>query len=564
MKIAFVCAALVAASVVPAADPAQPCPGDNGGPVRVETGTFDESVDGAYVMVGFDVPEGATRVRVKICYDQPPTPLSSQIKHTLDLGLYEASSDGMHDENEFRGWGGSSRPNVLITPEEATVGFMPGAIPAGEWAAEIGVAAVAGAEEGDPDGSVAWRLEIFTDSRASDLDAPWQPTPYDETVTRPEPGWYKGDLHVHAEHSAPNDASMRETFDYAFAPRPQGAGLDFITLSDYVGTRHWHEIGRFQADYPGKLIVRSAEVITYRGHINNHGSVDYVDHRTGPVYELRDGELASIRAARAAREILTAIHEGGGWTQINHPTTFPATVPLFSNICRGCSYEYSAEETDWGEVDSMEVQTGPSGTPGPEGNELGPNPFTPLAIEWWDRMRREGYDITAVGSSDSHNAGRTPGGITQSPIGEATTVVYAEELSEAGIHEAIVAGHAYVKFFSSDGPDLRFDAFPTDKPGNGKGKGKGPNAIMGDRLRATSADFAARVIGADTGQPRQLLVLKDGSPFLATPVTGADFAFEFNADEPGDYRLQLQRGTAIEALSNPITLALPGRPVLAL
>ena len=552
MKTAFLCAVLLGASVVPAADPTLPCPGDNGAPTQVITGTFDTAVEGAYVMVAFDVALDSTRVRVKLCYDQPPTPLSSQIKHTLDLGLYEPSSDGAYDVEEFRGWGGSSRPNVLVTPEQATVGYMPGAIPAGAWAAEIGVAAVAGPEEGDPDGSVAWRLEIFTGNDPRDLDQPWQPTAYDETPANEAAGWYKGDFHVHAEHSAPSDASMRETFDYAFGPRPASAGLDFITLSDYVSDRAWDEIGRYQADYPGKLVMRSAEVITYRGHINNHASVTYVDHRTGPLYSYDDSSLKKIREARPASEILDAIHAGGGFTQVNHPTTFPSDIPLFGNLCRGCSYEYSDEETDWSKVDAMEVQTGPSGTPEPVGHELGPNPFTPMAISWWDELRAAGYRITAVGSSDSHNAGRT-GGPTQSPIGEATTVVYAEELSERGIQEAIEAGHAYVKFFSSDGPDLRFEARPNDKPG--RGKGRGPVAIMGDRLKSSDVTFTARVLGVPSGsEPRVLLILRGGVVVDAIPVTSGDFSYSFTRAEAGDYRLQLQRGTAIEALTNPITL----------
>lgn len=555
MKTAFLCAVLLGASALPAADPALPCPGDSGTPTRVITGTFDTTLEGSYVMVPFEVAEGSTRVRVKICYDQPPTPLSSEIKHTLDLGLYEPSADGFHDVEEFRGWGGSSRPNVLVTPEQATVGFNPGPIPAGEWAAEIGVAAVAGPEEGDPDGSVAWRLEVFTDSLASDLDKPWQPTPYDETPARAEAGWYKGDFHVHAEHSAPNDASMDETFDYAFSSgqfAEGGANLDFITLSDYVGTRAWDEIGRKQAAYPGKLIMRSAEVITYRGHINNHASVTYVDHRTGPLYSYDGSALVSLRDARPASEILDAIHTGGGFTQVNHPTTFDSTIPFFGNLCRGCSYEYSDEETDWTKVDAMEVQTGPSGTPEPAGHELGPNPFTPMAISWWDELRAAGFRITAVGSSDSHNAGRT-GGPTQSPIGEATTVVYAEELSERGIQDAIDAGHAYVKFFSSTGPDLRFEASPNDKPG--KGKGRGPVAIMGDELRSSDATFTAKVLGVPAGsEPRVLLVLRDGVVMDAVPVTDEDFTYSFTASDPGNYRLQLQRGSAIEGLTNPITL----------
>ena len=528
------------------------CPGAAGkGESRVVTGAFDEAYEGGYVMVPFDVADGTTRVELKLCYDKPDSPTSAEIKHTLDLGIYEATTDGFHDTNEFRGWGGSSRPHVIVSPERATVGFLPGATPAGTWAAEIGVAAVAGNLEGDLDGTVAWRLEIYTSSDPADADDPWQPTVYDSTPARSEAGWYAGDFHVHAEHSAPGDASMRETFDYAFGE----AGLDFITLSDYVTSRHWNEIGRFQSDYAGKLIARSAEVITYRGHINNHMSATYVDHRTGPVYGFRDsGDHALLREAQPASRILDDIHAAGGYTQVNHPTTFPAAVPGFANICRGCSWEYSDEETRWDKVDAFEVQTGPAGTAEPQGHELGPNPFAPLAIRWWDELRALGYRITGVGSSDSHHAGGG-NGTTQSPIGEATTVVYADELSESGIQEAVEAGHAYVKFFSPSGPDLRFEAVALEGPGNGKGKGR-PKAIMGDRLNVGSATFTARVFGIpENEEPRTLLVFKDGAPFTAMPVLGPDFTFTFDADEAGDYRLQLLRGSAIEALSNPITLA---------
>lgn len=552
------------AALLPAAARAEApaaCPGDAlGSEMRSFTGTFSEEREGSYVLVPFSVPEGATRVGVRICYDQPPTPASSQLKHTLDLGVYEATTDGFYDENEFRGWGGSSRPSVLITPERATVGFVPGAIPPGEWAAEIGVAAVAGVAEGDPDGSVSWRVEVFTGSDPRDLDSPWTPTPYDETPAATGADWYTGDFHVHAEHSAPGDASMRETFDYAFGA--DAADLDFITLSDYVTDRHWDEIGRLQPDYPNKLVMRSAEIITYQGHINNHGSATYVDYRTGPIYELRADELVEVRSAQPASRIFDDIQAAGGFTQVNHPTTFPSTVPGFGNLCRGCSWDYTDEETQWDRVDAFEVQTGPAGTSEPQDHELGPNPFAPLAIQWWDELRAEGHRITAVGSSDSHHAGGG-NGTTQSPIGEATTVVYADELSEEGIQDAIEAGHAYVKFFSPHGPDLRFTARALEGPGNGRGRGR-PEAMMGDVLPVGSATFTARVIGAaPSPEPRILVVFKDGAPIDATAVVSDDFTYTFDAAEPGDYRLQLQRGTAIEALTNPITLR-PKTPHLSL
>ncbi|MGH2694793.1 MAG: hypothetical protein ACRDJJ_08240 [Actinomycetota bacterium] len=161
-----------------------------------------------------------------------------------------------------------------------------------------------------------------------------------------------------------------------------------------------------------------------------------------------------------------------------------------------------------------------------------------------------------MGSSDSHNAGRTED-FTQSPIGEATTVVFAPELSERGIRQAVLQGHAYIKFFSSDGPDLRFEAVALNPSGKPRGRGR-PKAIMGDRLNSSSAEFTARVTGAmPDPEARLLLVMKDGYPHLAVPVTSNDLVFTFAADSPGDYRLQLMRGTAIEGLSNPISLGTP-------
>src|SRR3712207_5601584 len=262
--------------------------------------------------------------------------------------------------------------------------------------------------------------------------------------------------------------------------------FDFITLSDYVGGAQWGEIGRHQARYPGKLIVRSSETITYRGHTNAHATASNVDYRTGPIWGLGpDGSIRTLfTPARSPQHIFDRAHATGGFTQVNHPTIFPSEVPLFASLCRGCPWDYADSETDWRKVDAYEVHTGPAGAPAPQGNEPGPNPFTPAAVEEFDRLRREGYRITAVAVSDSHNAGRTPGGVTQSPIGEGTTVVYAPELSEEGIQQGVGAGHAYVKLFGHESPDLRLT-----------GRAGEQTAIMGDRLVGESATFDAQVMG---------------------------------------------------------------------
>jgi Ca2+-binding RTX toxin-like protein len=574
-------------------------PGRPFNPDQNVTGQFTAADQGSYVMIPFDVPVGADAIRIRYCNDQPAStePLNAN-KHTIDLGVYEPESstdaDTLWGREEFRGWGGSSRPDTTISGEavspeatargttDTTVGYLPGAIPAGTWAAELGVAAIA--DEGPTeDGAVEWRVEIDWIDDPEYSDQPWSPAPYDTTPARGDPGWYAGDLHVHARHSNPNDSAMRTVFDYAFCPDPAlpngcqdadpqpGADLDFITLSDYVTTRHWSEIGRYQPDYPGHLIMRSAEVITYRGHVNNHAAGQWADYRTGPI---RRAILADVPASAvektmngtedlrgpvtpgAAGGMFDQIHAGGGFTQINHPTIFPSSVPIFAKLCRGCPWDYSEAETNYAKVDAIEVATGPAGL---QNNPVqpGPNPFTPTAIQFYedaiDSGGRNANHIAAVGSSDSHKAGSNDGDPLTSPIGQATTVVYADELSEEGIQRGVEAGHTYVKLWGNDGPDLRFSAAA---PG-------GDSGIMGDTVAGDAVQFTARVLNLDRARAARpgsytLFVIHNGTPLSVVPIppSSDDFTTTFGSVGPGRYRLQVERevtgAASIENVSTPI------------
>lgn len=562
-------------------------------PDAVMTGEIPSDLEQSFVLVPFDVPaavegEAVTAVRVKYCYDQPELPTNAVFKNVLDLGLYEPRDDDEQpwSPDEFRGWGGSSHPDVTLSADGfevadggTTKAFLPGPIPPGEWAAELGAAAIATELEGNLDGEVAWRIEVDFITDSAYADEPYESTPcdaggrcaYDGSPANPDAGWYSGDFHVHGDHSARQDAPMPEVFDYAFCPDPAlgdrceeqgaqpGAGLDFITLSDYVGGSSWGEVGRLQGDYPGKLVIRSAEVITYRGHANNHGITAQADYRTGPLYELGpSGSLTQIRAERTAAGLFEFVHDRDGLTQINHPTIFPALVPGFDFLCRGCPWSYSASETSYAQVDSVEIATGPAGLK--QEPQPGPNPFTLTGIGFWeDAIDADGLNsnkIAAVGSSDSHNAGRVNDPVTQAPIGQATTVVRAEELSETGIRDGVQAGHTYVKMWGTDGPDLRFE-------GTVAGSTADP-AIMGDTLEGDSAAFHARVSNLDearaarTGQ-YTLFVFRNGEPFLGVPIPAGDsFEFSFPSVGSARYRLQVQRllngAASIEAVSSPIYL----------
>ena len=575
------------------ADPADKDPMTS--PDKVITGQFSSDLMGSYVLLPFDVPAGTSAVRVRYCYDQPENIASLPAQppgvplpqHVLDLGLYQARSgpDDLWDSDEFRGWGGSSHPDVTVAPNgfsseadylehpkthvygKTTRGFEPGRIPAGKWAVELGAGAIASKAEGDADGHVAWRVEIDLIKDPGYTNDPYRPAPYDTTPANPNPGWYAGDLHVHSEHSNLGAAPMSETFNYAFnpiAPGPNGgAGLDFITLTDYVTDSAWGEIGRYQPAHPGKLIIPSSEVITYRGHTNNQGSGRWADYRTGPIYErANDGTLSLLRPATPPSRIFDTVHAGGGWTQINHPTIFPSQVPGFAFFCRGCPWDYTDAETDYSKVDAIEVATGPAGlktAPYP-----GPNPFTPLAIQFYDHALATGAHIAAVGSSDSHTAGQDAGNVsdvTGAPIGMATTVVMARELSKQGIIDGVRAGHTYAKLWGNDGPDVRFCAGALGVDGRCSLKPDPAETVMGDTTSGPTT-LTARVTGAGPAAVRPglylLVVFKNGIPTLEVPVPTGDYSFRFPSFGSGRYRLQVMRivsgAASIEDVSSPIYL----------
>ncbi len=574
-------------------------------PHRVITGTFSTSQEGGFVYVPVDVPAGMTAVRVRYCHDQPENSLPSQLpnapKHVLDLGLYEARPGAaLWAPSEFRGWAGSSIRDVTVSPngfsDEATYsanrkahvhgrttrGYEPGPIPAGQWAVELGVAAVASQQEGDATGEVAWRVEVDLSTSTDFTNDLYLPTPYASTPADADPGWYAGDFHVHGEHE-PGNALMRETFRYAFSPiapgSAGGAALDFVTLVDHNNISAFDEIGRFQPLHPGKLIVRSTEVTTYRGHLQSHASGQFTDYRTGSLFEasLNDagginrtlGALTASGGPRPASALFDEIHADGGFSQINHPTIFPSAVPTFDDFCRGCSWEYSGAETDYSKVDAIEVATGPAGirqSPHP-----GPNPFTPLAIQFYEDALATGAKIAAVGSSDSHQAGAAaddPSDVTAAPIGQATTVVLADQLSEQGVSDAVTAGHTYVKVFGNDGPDLRFCAGPLGPDGVCSMDPDPAETIIGDTLAADSTTFTARVLDAGPGATRPgvytLVLFKDGAPTLEVPIPDDDEAFQFPSFGLGRYRLQVMRlatGVAsVEDVSSPIYLEAAGPP----
>ena len=121
------------------------CPGAAIQPTQVITGEFASELQGSFVLLPFQVPAGTTAVRVKYCWDPPIAPF---VRHTLDLGSDQARTEpgALYGPREFRGWGGSSHPDVTSPPRasrarrstspararnvpgKTTRGFLPGPI----------------------------------------------------------------------------------------------------------------------------------------------------------------------------------------------------------------------------------------------------------------------------------------------------------------------------------------------------------------------------------------------------------------------------------------------------
>jgi len=179
-------------------------------PDAVYTGDFNSDQEGSFVFLPFDVPPGQTAARFKYCHDQPESPTSSRLRHTLDLGIYDSrpANGALWGQGEFRGWSGSGTSDVTIAsngyssspededPTRTDRGHLPGPIPMGEWGAELGLASIVGREGGDIDGKVNWRVEIDWTDDPSFASHPYQPAEYNSTPAKTKAGWYAGDLHA--------------------------------------------------------------------------------------------------------------------------------------------------------------------------------------------------------------------------------------------------------------------------------------------------------------------------------------------------------------------------------
>jgi hypothetical protein len=508
------------------AQDAPPCAPD--GPPVVHTGSVGPADAKTYRALPFEVAPGTTRVEVGYSWvDVVPLPglpvVDGLVQTVFDLGLWDQGGVGTPDG--FRGWSGSRQGKVAegqdpvwVQADSAERGYRPGPVAPGTWHVDLGVAAVA------PTGAT---YEVAVRCLATTVGPPFVAQPVDPGhVARDEPGWYHGDLHLHARHSHPRGPDWDEVVDHARA-----AGLDFVPVTEYVTDQHHRELGPVQAANPDLLLWPGREVITYFGHAIVLGETpSEVDWRHGaPGVSLRDIQADTVG--------------DGALFGIAHPTIFP--TPVFASFCRGCEFTLG-DQIDWSAVTTLEVITGPvmvddadAGGPG-LGVQI-QNPFIFTAMELWQRLLREGHKITAVSGSDDKLG---PG------YGSSVTAVHAAQLSRPALAEALRAGHAYVRARGGTAsPTVEMTAVTPD----------GQRGMFGDVLHAERATVAVRVRG---GAGQALHVSRDGLPVDVVPLRDGDVTHTFTATRaPGSgplgtfWRVDTFDVASVTTIGNPIFLA---------
>ena len=394
----------------------------------------------------FDVPADCARIDLGFRY----APQRSQrIRNLLTLTVF--------DPYGCRGAGhrGGSYHQVTMSPTEATPGYVAGPLPAGTWTVEVDTHMIM---PGEP---VRYTLDVaLTDgatTTAGVTDGSVLSHPRVPAVVRSEPGWYRGDVHTHSDHSDAHDVPVSGLLQMA-----RDAGLDFVFLTDHNTVAG---VSEMDASTGTALLASGGiELTTYWGHALCLGAREWIDWRMDP----GTGDMGRIATDTYAR---------GHVFIIAHP------LADGDPGCTGCAWRFG--EMMPGKARVVEVWNGPWG--GDSNNER------TLAL-WYDWLN-QGLRLAATAGSDAHGPRdfASAGGFN---------VIYAEALSEVALFEGIVAGRLYL----SSGPQLTFQA---------RGDGGGTWNIGDTVTRGATYEFSWR----DCPPHAEARVMANGRLLHALPVS---------------------------------------------
>jgi hypothetical protein len=476
-------------------------------------------------LVPFEVPEGTTRITVDFDYT------TRDLHTTVDLGVL--GPDGFRGQDGFRGWSGGNKRGFTISATDATPSYLPGPIRPGSWNLLLGIPNI----RHDTLAQFTAHVRFGREGAA----APAQTGP----VLRAEPGWYRGDLHMHTGHS---DGSCLSRLQqrvpcplFFTANTASERGLDFIAITDHNTSSHADSIRELQPYFDDLLLIPGHEITTFHGHANLFGTVSMLDFRVG------SADVSDWNA------LLGNVERAGGIISINHP------VRPSGEQCMGCGWtpqgDVQYERMQAVEVvNALDADTAWSG------------------IKFWESLLDRGLRLTALGGSDNHDALRPAVSLAQlrqphdadapsaetlanlqragGVIGTPTTVIYADSLSQEGIVAGIRRGRVFIDVQGTRERSLDLTA-STDKQ----------TAHMGEMLQVPKGGrvkFQGSVNGAGGGE---IQVILDGHrvPLLSDSRIDSPskpFGFTWRADGKRHWlRIDVRDADShLALLGNPIYL----------
>jgi len=426
------------------------------------------------------MPEGVTQVHFRFRYSPKFAP-NQRLAHQISLMIFD--TEGPRFE--------ISRPDdqgVWIHEAEASPGGMAGPIQPGTWQLFILVHRLLSDEP------VRYELDITLSFDPIERQPrSWQPG----LVASRGPGWYRGDLHAHSIHS---DGSL-DVPELVNFWREQG--VDFMTLSDHNTLSGLAQVRSLSDD--DLLTLGGIELSTYWGHAVAVGVRRWFDWRKLDGSQLTMPELAQ------------QVIDAGCLFTIAHP------MDPGDPMCCGCRWEY--DDMMPGNALAVEVWNGLWSARNQE------------ALSWFYRWLNQGYRLTAVSGTDLHT-------LPRSIRRTAVNVVYAQELSEPAIVDALKAGHSYI----SSGPELLLTAHTS----------AGEVAMIGDTLPPGEITLRATWRDGDDGDSLRLVL--DGKVYREHFVAGSgEMCWTLAPGRARWFVVELRNpSNDLLAVTNPIFVATAG------
>ncbi len=375
-------------------------------------GVFHEEQQCSMEHIPFDVPDDVNQLLIDITYNDRigSSPLARG-GNTLDVGLFDEQGTAGGSPG-FRGWSGSEKTRFVIGGDWSTPPYRAGRPCAGTWHLLLGPYKIG------PNG-LSWQARIWLDAG---IETP-EPDPMPDLAAlhrrhipdAAEPGWYRGDLHMHTVYSDGSGTPAE------VAVAAVEAGLDFFGITDH--NRAQSPVGLTPQGDGWPVLVAGVEVTTYAGHFNVWGTERWYDFREP--------------TAEGLQRAVDAALEDGGTVSLNHPRPF------------GPEWEYP-EVTGFHTIEAWNSWWAV---------------FNAHSLAYWQRQLDREDALPMIGGSDMHqhrSYGAPERPLEPARIGFPTTWVQVDgELTPEAILAAVREGRTFVSE-SPSGPQM-FDRSTDDE-----------------------------------------------------------------------------------------------------